>query len=692
MGDHNGNYVITNTNAISTIYEYVTPISGVPQGNYEPIIQLISPTKLQMAVVNAKFKPNEKTQINIELAGSKNDLNLFSDIDDENNNGFATKLTIERNLIKKDSAWNLNALVDVDYIDKNFKTIERLYRVEFDRDWNLEQPLGHQNIIRSGFHLFHPKKGTVNYTFEHLGYSENYNGNRHVLINNNRFKKLNLRSNSSILKSSSPSFDSKFLRLSAAATYQLKKGWVGAKMSLENNQQYDNNSELLTGLSQKYNQYETFIGRGDSTNIFVEMGYKYRINDSLKSGKLARVNNSNTYYLKSQLINKPNTKLAVHANYRILNFEENTLETEKNLNSRVLFQKNLYQHFLRFNTAFEVNSGVVPQQGFTFVEVNEGQGYYTWIDYNNNGVQELNEFEIAQFQDQANYVKILLPNQIFIKTQQNKWSSSLTIDPKKWIDSKNTTQKFFSKFYNQTNLLLDKKNKRKNEFSFILFTPESDNLITLNSNFKNTLFFKRGKQRYSTIYTYVQNKTKNSLSIGFQENESKNHQIQFIHKMVNTWLFDFKNKVDDTQNTSENFTSQNYHVKSLSTLPKLSYLANSNTKFDVFYEYVTKENVIGGLETLSQQRMGVSFQISKTDQVSFNGEFNYYINTFEGSTFSPVAYQMLEGLDNGKNVTWNIFVQKKLTKYLDLNITYFGRKTETSKTIHTGNIQLKAFF
>ena len=53
---------------------------------------------------------------------------------------------------------------------------------------------------------------------------------------------------------------------------------------------------------------------------------------------------------------------------------------------------------------------------------------------------------------------------------------------------------------------------------------------------------------------------------------------------------------------------------------------------------------------------------------------------------------MLEGLQSGKNLTWSVLAQQKITKFLDLNLTYFGRKTETSKTIHTGNVQLKAYF
>ena len=60
--------------------------------------------------------------------------------------------------------------------------------------------------------------------------------------------------------------------------------------------------------------------------------------------------------------------------------------------------------------------------------------------------------------------------------------------------------------------------------------------------------------------------------------------------------------------------------------------------------------------------------------------------------FRPVGYQILEGLQPGTNLTWSLLAQQKITKYLDLNLNYFGRKTETSNTIHTGTVQLKAYF
>jgi hypothetical protein len=53
---------------------------------------------------------------------------------------------------------------------------------------------------------------------------------------------------------------------------------------------------------------------------------------------------------------------------------------------------------------------------------------------------------------------------------------------------------------------------------------------------------------------------------------------------------------------------------------------------------------------------------------------------------------MLEGLQAGENYTWNLLFNKNLNSFLNLNLNYLGRKSENSRTIHTGSIQLKAIF
>ena len=701
VGDNQGNYIISSINAITTIYEYIEPIAGIPQGDYEPIIQLVAPTKLQIAVVNGSYTPSEKTNIAFEITGSKNDLNLFSSIDDADNDGFASTIKAKQFLIKNDSLWNLNAFIDADYIQKNFRNIEGLYSPEFNRDWNLEPQtfsnqiadLGNQTLFTSGIDAFHHKKGFLKYQFEYLNFSDGFNGNRHLVLANLKLNNWQFVTNSSILNAESNTNESIFFRSFNSVTYSFNKSWVGSKLALEDNEEKEKTTNTLTNLSQKFMSYEGFIGVGDSTKIFAKAGYKHRVNDSIRANRLQKVSTSNTYYLDSRIIQNKQTNLSIYVNYRTLKSEDETIDNEKSLNSRLQYSQYFFNQLIQWNTVYETNSGTLPQQEFTYVEVEPGQGAYTWIDYNNNGIQELDEFEIAQFQDQGTYIRVLLPNQVFIKTHQNRLSQTLTINPQQWSGEKKGGKKFWSHFHNQSSYLIDRKEKREgNSININPFSSDSNNQLGLQLNFRNVLFFNRGKQHYTTSYTYLSNQTRNILSIGFIENNLKSHQLNFNHKFAKSWLINLLTSLDNNESISENFSTKNFNIDEISVNPKLSYLLNENTRFDIFYKYTSKDNSIANFEALKQQKYGASFVFSNNQKSAISGEFNYFSNDFTGNPNTPVSYQMMEGLQPGKNFTWSVLAQKKLTKFLDLNLTYFGRKTETSKTIHTGNIQLKAYF
>jgi len=697
VGANQGDYALSNINAINNIYEFV----GANQGSYAPVIQLVAPIKLQIAVVNGSYKPSEKTKISFEASGSKNDLNLFSNSDDNNNDGFAGKININQTLVKKDSLWNMDVYIDSDYISAEYRNIEGLYNPEFNRDWNLDLNnvkgiglnLGNQMLFNSGFRMFHQTKGTLNYQFEHLNFSDGFNGNRHIAQANLLLNKFNILSSSSFLNTESNINTSTFLRSYNRFTYSMKKSWIGSRIAIEDNEQRNIATQELTPLSQRFKSYEIFVGLGDSTKIFTEIGYKNRVNDSIKNNQLQKVNTSNTFYLDSRIIQNKNTNLSLYANYRTLKNTDKTIEDENSINSRLQFNQKLFKQIIQWNTIFETNSGRLPQQDFTYVEVEAGQGTYTWNDYNENGIQELEEFEIAQFQDQGRFIRVLLPNRVFIKTHQNRLSQTLTFNPSQWSVSENKSKQFWSHFYNQTSYLIDRKIKREgSRFNLNPFNTSEEDQLGLQLNFRNVLFFNRGKQRYTTSYTFLDNTTRQVLSVGFIENSLKSHQFNFNHKISKNWLINMLSAFDNNESISENFASKNFNFDETRFNPKLSYLFNDNSSFDMFYQYASKNNTIGDMESLNQQKYGISFTLGNSQNSAMNVEFNYFSNDYIGNPNTPVAYQLLEGLQPGKNFTWSLLAQKKLTKFLDLNLSYFGRKTETSRTIHSGSIQLKAYF
>ena len=690
VGNNLGNYNLTNNNAVGKIFEYVAPIAGILQGNYEPISRLIAPTKIQIATFLGKYNPSEKTSVDFELGVSNNDLNLYSTIDDNNNKGIATKINGKQRIYS--GKFNLDAFANYQLIQENFKTIERLFTIEFNRDWNLTTISGNQSLLISGINFDFKEKGNAKYQLEKLDFSNNFSGTRHVIQGVYKQKNLVINQNSSYLKSSGAISKTTFLRNQTLAKYNFKKNWVGSSFRLEDNQEKLAATSQLSALSQRFSEIGAFIGRGDSTKVYAELGYFHRNNDSLQNGFLKRVNTSNSYYLKSKLIQNTKINLSLFINYRLLNFTDANRPTEPSLNSRLLYNDNFFSQLIQSTTAYETASGTIAQQEFTYLEVNPGQGVYTWNDYNGNSIQELQEFEIAPFPDQAKYVRVFLPNQIFLKTHQNKFSQSITLSPTKWINNKGI-KKLLSYFYNQTSFSLDRKIERNSDnFNLNPFETTTDNLLGLNTNFRNSLFYNRGKQTHSVTYNLLNSRVKNLLSIGSQENTSSSNQLQYAHLYRKSWLFNFNTSTINSSSISDNYASRNFELNSFSIEPKVSYLFTKNTSLALFYEFQNKENTINDKEKLKQQRIGMNFTYSSEQKFTVNGEFSLFNNNFTGSQLSPVAFQMLEGLQAGKNSTWRLLLQKNLTQYLDININYQGRKSDTSQTVHTGNVQLRAFF
>ena len=693
VGPQQGNYRIKSSDAISNIYEYIAPISGVKQGDFEPIVQLVAPVKLQVAVVNGAFQPNEKTAVEFEFAASKNDLNLYSSLDNENDTGVASQLSIKHQVLNTAKEWALDITTDIDYIQEDFRNIEGLYNPEFNRDWNIGAVVGNQVFSTAAAQFSHPEKGELKYQFQHLNYKNTYEGNRHVFLSKLNLERLQIYSNSSFLETDGLNSNSFFYRSDNRLKYSYNKGWSGVQFSTEHNEKKDGELNQLDPISQKFQAYEVYTGVGDSTKVFVKLGYMHRINDSIQNNRLEKVNTSNTYYLDSKWIQTKNTNLSLYANYRVFESTNTSTPRQKSLNSRLQYSQKLANNGIHLNTLFETNAGRLPQQDFTYVEVEPGQGSFVWFDYNENGIQELEEFEIAQFQDQATYIRVLLPNQVYIRTHQNKLSQSLTLNPIQWANSPQASKRFWSHFYNQTSFLIDRKD-RNNSSSIRLnpFHSTPEDQLALQSNFRNQLFYNRGKQHYTISYSYLESKARNTLSFGYVEQENFSHQLNFLHKIKSQWLLSLQTNLDKNFSESENFSSKNYHLKESLLNPKLSYLLDNNKRFDVYYQHQNKTNSIGDLEQLKQEKYGISFTLTQNQKAAISGEFNYFSNEFSGNPNTPVAYQMLEGLQPGTNFTWSLIAQKKLTKFLDLNLNYFGRKSETSRTIHTGTVQLKAYF
>ena len=684
IGPNKGDYVLDKTIAIGNIYKYV----GTNLGSYQPKIRLAAPSISQVAIINTIYNPTKKTNIFGELALSNNDANLFSSIDDSQNKGLAAKLQWEQIFI--DKKWKFSTNIAYEYFHQNFATEQGYEDINFERDWNILNPVGNRQIINTLFIFDNKQNSKYVYGFNLINYTDNYNGIRHNFNSQTKIKNTKLSSFVSLLNSASTLEEKKFLKAKGKIEHSFSNAWIGGFFNTETNRIESKSNQLLNNLSHQFKEYGTYIGLGDSAKVYTKIGFNYRQNDSIRNNAFIKINSRKTYYVKSRVLQSNTSNLSLFANYRTTDnaFSNN----EKALNSKIVYGQKLFNNFINFNTVYETSSGNIPQQEYVYIKTEPGQGFYTWIDYNNNGVKEFNEFEIAIYKDQAEYLRVALPNITFISTQRAKWQQVFTINPSQW-SNKTGFKKILSHFYNQTNLLIDNEQKRTNDsFNLNPFDIDETKLSGLNFSLRNSLYLNKNQDNYSIIFTYGTSKNKRLYNIGNQENNTKLHQLEFSHKLSTFWLFDFKSNTTKDEIITENFTNQNYKIDAYELAPRFTFEYSKNHQFSFFYNYKNKENNVTNLEALQQQKIGSSYYYKSTKNTIIRAEFNLFHNDFTGSQNSPVAYQMLEGLQAGRNYTWSLVYQQKINSFINLNFNYLGRKGENATVIHTGSVQLRADF
>ena len=516
VGTNNGDYVLDSSTAIGNIYNFV----GINQGNYTPITRLIAPTKSQFFVLKSNYNPSKKTTLSSEVAISNNDANLFSSIGDTENTALAAKIGWQQVLI--DRKWQLTSNIRHEYAHKNFKTLQRWEPVEFNRDWNLLTNNATKNYFQSEFNLQNKKNDFILYRYNHLNYIATFNGNKHELQSKIRHKNTTFFIDGSFLTNTSTIEDNSFLRAKATIEHHFKKSWLGAFTNLETNSRKNTSSRDFINTSHRFKEFEAYFGIGDTAKVFAKIGFNYRNNDSIKLNEFKEINNRKSFYINSNLIQSKNTNLSVYANYRLT--ENNFSEDEKSLNSRLIFNQKLFHNFVNINTLYETSSGNVARQEYIYLKTAPGLGYYTWIDYNSDGVQDFDEFEVAEFQDQANYLRVPKPNLRFLATTRVKFRQAINFNFKQW-KNKNGFKKTLSHFNNESLLSLENEQSRiGNSFNFNPFNFDENKMIGLNLSLRNSLYFNRNIQKYSTSYTFGKQRNKQQYFIGTQESNTKIHQ------------------------------------------------------------------------------------------------------------------------------------------------------------------------
>lgn len=686
FGVNQGDYKTAQTTNNGRVFEYVGPNAG----DYRAVRKLPSPQKSQVFSLNSEYLLNEG-KIGADISLSNYDVNLFSSKDSDQNIGYAYRIFGNKSFTKNN--WKGTPSFEYQYIDRQFHILDRINDVEFSRDFNLAQEFNKKTQNRFIFSFLNKwnNKSTLNYRINYLNEQDSYKGIKNDLdfgwISGKFFTKGNL----SYLGTNATLQDTKFIRGGVSTEYTGKKGSWTIGGSMEHNEKKYNDSQLMDVTS--FSWKELFVQKkiGDSTRTKLLAKVYMRDNDSVRDNRLQNMNNILGVMAESQIIKNERTSLNVLIHYRKFFYQnvDPNVTTRNNdfVVGNILYNQQLFRNGMRLQAFYELGNGQEAQREFQYIKVTDGQGIYKWTDYNGDGIQQLDEFEIAEYSDLAKYIRVYTNSVRYIPSNKNKLQLALFVNPAIVFNSEN---KFLKRW--NFNVSLNSQNSFYKKDKVLVLNPfekNSDQILKNQNILASVQFNPTDKSGWNGNYRFITND--NLINANFS-NEERQQTSQFVN--IGYWFnkefrVDWENSVHDIKNSSQQFTTRDYRLNNFETKPKATYKFTDAIQAELSSAYRQKKRLDG-------EELLKAFDVTGTIQwerkkTSIRGNFSFINNNFNGNNFSIVGNQMLDGLKPGKNQVWSVFIQQAINSFIQLNLNYEGRNSG-DRTIHIGSMQVKASF
>ena len=706
VGFGNGDYVLKEFTPNGRVFRWVPPdtVDNAVRrrGDHLPIRLLVAPRSQQLITVGAEHRFSSRTNAAVELAYSNLDGNTFSAVDEADDSGYGllARMGHAVPISAKDTSLHLLLSGDVEMISKNFRYVERYRAVEFERNWNAigADLMGDQVLAGAQVGMRGKRFGHVMYRANAFHVTDRYTGWKQDLTSDMHIGRLDVVGTGSFLQASEPR-QSEFIRNKSTLRYRLRPLTVGLRDEHEHNVfKVDSLEGFQTG-SYAFIDVEAFVQSPDSFKNKWRLSAGQRTDRALRQGGLKTSTIADYYAFNLDLARNPRNRLNTTLTYRRLSIEDSTLSSQKPEDTylaRVDYDLSLWKGVAVLDLFNELGSGLEQRREYIYLQVPAGQGLYIWNDYNGNGIKELNEFELANFSYEADYLRVFVPSNAYVRTFSNQSSASLDLRPAvKWADAKGT-KRFIAKFSDLASVRVDRKTATDDPLAALNpFTSEraDTNLTAYTSSARNTFFYDRTSRSWSMDHTWQNDRSRSLLLNGYESRSRSFNTVRVRWNTTRQWTVDVEGERGRSSNGSDLLSGRTWAIDQQSIKPRVTWQPNTSVRIMLAYKYTEKDNQeeFGGEHALLQD-LGLEMRYNTAGKGSIVTSANLVDIGFDGGVNTSLGNELLGGLKPGTNATWSVSIQRNLSNNLQVDLTYNGRRSEGVPVVHVGGAQVRAFF
>lgn len=715
VGNGNGNYVLDPEQvANERVYRWVPPGPGcMPQGDYEPIVRLVPPRQQQMATLGGVFTPKPDARLRAEVAVSKLDLNRFSPLDAEDDLGMAAFFSGSKTLALQGDTnrWRIQTEGRYEFVHRQFAIFNPYRPQEFLRDWSLADINNRGSVDPATEHLFqarlvlgHSDRFRVQYGLGGFFRDSLYQGLRQdfgLFLDHNHWE---VEAVGSFLNARQPQQNNRFFRprLLLARTFPELGGWrLGLLGEREKNSRQVVPPDTLAANSFFYDRYQAFVESPEGKSYRVTASYSRRTDFAPVESEFLTSTVAQDAKLQGQWQLKRLLRLSGNFSYRKLDIADPRLTSQQAAETflgRADAGLTLFKGALRSNTTYELGTGQEPKLEFTFVKVARGEGQYIWLDslYNNDGIIQPNEMEIAPFPDQADYVRVTTVTDEFIPADYVNLNQSLQLNPKAiWYD-KGGLLKLLARFSTQSSLIINRRTRPGegvSRFNPFQLDVADTSLVAVSANIRNIVFFNRAHPVFGAELGRNDQRSKTVQTTGFESRRLSEQFLKGRWNLDQQWSTSLAFTFGQRQSDSEQFEERRYLLAFYRLEPECTFQPTRSFRAVLRYRFEQQTNRQGKTgENSSSHDLSTELVLNSGGKSSIRANFSWVQVQFAGSANSPVGFAMLNGLQPGRNLLWSLSLDRQLARNLLLSLQYEGRKTGLAGVVQVGRAQIAATF
>ena len=698
VGIGKGNYIVVGNNAYGRVFQWVPPIDGIPQGRFEPIQQVITPQSQEMFVIGSETGITRHLVFKQELGVSRDDKNLYANIDDGDNGGLAWRGELDLN--KKFENGNiLKAGVAGEFNESTFRPIDRFRTIEFDRDWSYPFPF---DSIGRNDHFLEIRIGVQN-KYQSFNYRNLYRnrtnileGWQHHLNHHHQFGVFHYDGNHFLMTNEIGNQLSTWRRSFNEAYLEIDGWQSGLFLRVDQNAIRDQKIDSITNTAMYYREQGVFVRSAAANKLNVDLSVSDRDDARPIAGELEEYTKARQGRIMMNYQPNNKHKLSIQGVYRqTLREDSITLPNDNIIQGGLQSQNTWWQNAITHQLNYQTQNSRELRREFIYTQGGAGQGTHTWRDENNNGFAELDEFYEAINQDERNYIRLFVPTDEYIEAYQTNYQHTLNLTIPSQMNISGWLAPIKKLSVNVSWNIVQKVDESNVLNRINPYREGSDStLLMRRANINYGIFYNRNRPGFGWSISQSDKSYKQLNFNGFELDDKVVNQIIFRYNFTNLYLITLGAENGNHLHSADFLNNRNFQLYLQAFNSELSWTPTSKSRFTINYSLRSKWNTY--LET-SDESVNIhqadgSFTWIDAGKRNVNFRLSYSYIDFVGEENTYLGYVLLEALRPGNNYQLNVSLNQNLKNGLQLSANYFGRKSEGFGMIHTGSMNLTAFF